>query len=220
MSTPVTLPETHFPASNGSDCIAYGLTKTSRALADALFGNRYAHRAVVLETVAAVPGMVGATLQHLSALRNLRTRADWIQLLEEEAENERMHLVTFLEVAKPTLFERLMIRMAQGIFFNVYFLLYLLSPRTAHRMVGYFEEEAVTSYTRFAEAIRSGQIKNGPAPGLAIEYWKLPTDARLLDVVLAVRQDEMAHRDNNHEMANRLDLGAKGGDNPLARQKA
>jgi ubiquinol oxidase len=184
-----------------SDRIALALTRLARGFADAVFGERYAHRAVVLETVAAVPGMVGATLQHLTALRRLAEDAGRIRLLEEEAENERMHLTTFLAVARPTRFERLLILVAQGVFFNLYFLLYLLSPRTGHRMVGYFEEEAVVSYTRFLAAIDDGGIANPAAPALAIDYWKLPADARLRDVVLSVRADEMGHRDANHGLA-------------------
>ncbi len=194
----------HVAPANTSDRIALLLTRGLRRFSDLLFGTRYAHRAVVLETVAAVPGMVGATLQHLAALRQLKEHAHWVEHLESEAENERMHLVTFLHIANPTRFERLMVRVAQGVFFNLYFLLYLASPRTAHRMVGYFEEEAVLSYTRFAQAIDRGEIDNVPAPRMAIDYWRLPADARLIDVVLAVRQDEVAHRDTNHRLANTL----------------
>lgn len=194
----------HTPPANVSDRIALALTRSSRWFADRLFGERYGHRAVVLETVAAVPGMVGATLQHLAALRRLQKHAHWVSQLESEAENERMHLVTFLHIANPTTFERLMVRVAQGVFFNLYFLLYLLSPRTAHRMVGYFEEEAVNSYTRFEQAIVDGRIENSPAPAMAVEYWSLAADARLLDVVRAVRADEMGHRDANHEFADTL----------------
>lgn len=196
----------HFVPRDGADRIALGLTRLSRWFADRLFGDRYAHRAVVLETVAAVPGMVGATLQHLRALRHLSDDAGRVRLLTEEAENEHMHLTTFLEIAQPTRFERLMILVAQGAFFNLYFLLYLLSPRTAHRMVGYFEEEAVVSYTRFLAALDEGRMADTAAPAMAIAYWSLPPDARLRDVVLAVRRDEMGHRDANHRLADQLRL--------------
>lgn len=193
-----------------ADRIALALTRLLRWFADRLFGDRYAHRAVVLETVAAVPGMVGATLQHLQALRHLSDDEGRVRLLTEEAENEHMHLTTFLEVTQPTRFERLIILVAQGVFFNLYFVLYLLSQRTAHRMVGYFEEEAVVSYTRFLAAIDAGHIANSAAPSAAIAYWSLPVDARLRDVVLAVRRDEMGHRDANHQLADQLHL--HGGD--------
>ena len=52
-----------------SDRVAYGLTKMLRFFADTFFRKRYGHRAVVLETVAAVPGMVGGMLNHLRSLR-------------------------------------------------------------------------------------------------------------------------------------------------------
>jgi ubiquinol oxidase len=93
---------------------------------------------------------------------------------------------------------------AQAIFFCVYFVVYLLSPATAHRVVGYFEEEAVVSYTNYLAEIDSGKQPNVPAPRIAIDYWRLGEDARLRDVVLAVRADEAGHRDRNHELANAL----------------
>lgn len=78
-----------------SDRIALGITKTLRWCADSFFAERYGHRAVVLETVAAVPGMVGATLTHLKCLRRMEDDKGWIRTLMDEAENERMHLMTF-----------------------------------------------------------------------------------------------------------------------------
>lgn len=50
----------------------------------------------------------------------------------------------------------------------------------------------------FLEAIDSGKIENTAAPAIAIDYWKLPKDATLRDVVIAVRADEAHHRDVNH----------------------
>lgn len=147
---------THHVIANFSDRFAFGLVKAMRFFADALFAKRYGHRAVVLETVAAVPGMVGGMLQHLKCLRRMSTDRGWIRTLLDEAENERMHLMTFIEIAKPNLFERLLILLVQGAFFNAFFVLYLLSPRTAHRIVGYFEEEAVTSYTHYLAEIDAG----------------------------------------------------------------
>ncbi|MFO7602315.1 MAG: alternative oxidase, partial [Gammaproteobacteria bacterium] len=132
METSIDLNRTH-PPQGASDRFAYGLTRLLRFIADVLFARRYGHRAVVLETIAAVPGMVGSTLQHLKALRHMSDDHGWIRTLTDEAENERMHLLTFIEIAKPTPFERWLIILAQGAFYNFFFLLYLLSPRTAHR---------------------------------------------------------------------------------------
>ena len=194
----------HFTPGTIGDRVALWFVKCLRFFADTFFARRYGHRAVVLETVAAVPGMVGATLNHLKSLRRMRDDEGWIQTLLEEAENERVHLMTFVEIAQPTAFERWMVLFAQGAFYNAFFLLYLVSPKTAHRVVGYFEEEAVVSYTHYLEEIDAGRQKNVLAPALARRYWKLPDDATLRDVVLVVRADEAGHRDMNHAFADAL----------------
>jgi ubiquinol oxidase len=187
-----------------SDRIAFGFTKLLRVVADTFFAKRYGHRAIVLETVAAVPGMVGATLVHLKSLRRMEDDKGWIRTLMEEAENERMHLMTFIEVAKPTLFERLVILGVQWVFYLAFFALYLISAKTAHRVVGYFEEEAVISYTLYLQEIDEGRSANVAAPAIARHYWKLADDATLRDVVLVVRADEAHHRDVNHGFASEL----------------
>jgi len=189
------------------DRSARALVKFMRFFADAFFSKRYGHRAVVLETVAAVPGMVGGALQHLRALRRMESDRGWIRVLIDEAENERMHLMTFIEIAKPTWLERLLILLVQGAFFNFFFLLYLMSAGTAHRIVGYLEEEAVVSYTEYLAGVDDGTYANVPAPQIAIDYWQLAPDARLRDVILVIRQDEAKHRDVNHQFANELASG-------------
>lgn len=194
----------HHRASGVSDRIAYGFVKALRFCADTFFARRYGHRAVVLETVAAVPGMVGATLNHLKCLRRMEDDRGWIKTLMDEAENERMHLMTFIEVCKPTLFERFVVVAAQWVFYLFFFGLYLVSAKTAHRVVGYFEEEAVISYTHYLAEIDEGRSPNVPAPAIALRYWNLPADARLRDVVEVVRADEAHHRDVNHAFADSI----------------
>lgn len=194
------------------DKIAFGFVKVLRFFADLFFRKRYGHRAVVLETVAAVPGMVAGLLQHLRSIRRMRDDQGWIKELLDEAENERMHLMTFIKVAQPSFFERLLIMVAQAIFYNFYFFLYLFAPKTAHRVIGYFEEEAVISYTHYLAEIDEGRLENGPAPEIAIEYWSLPETATLRDVIIKVREDEAGHRDRNHYFADALIAG----DEPVA----
>ena len=201
MATPVVDLTVHHQPKGASDHIALSFTKVLRFCADTFFAKRYGHRAIVLETVAAVPGMVGATITHLRCLRRMCDDKGWIRTLMEEAENERMHLMTFIEVAKPTVFERFVVMAVQWVFYIAFFLLYLASPRTAHRIVGYFEEEAVISYTHYLAEIDEGRSPNGPAPMIAKHYWGLADDATLRDVVLIVRADEAHHRDFNHGFA-------------------
>jgi ubiquinol oxidase len=203
MSDENALKRHHIPQ-DFSDRVALAITKLARFVADTFFAGRYGHRAVVLETIAAVPGMVGGALQHLRSLRRMESDHGWISTLLDEAENERMHLMTFVKIAQPSRLERLIILLAQGIFFNGFFLLYLISSKTAHRVVGYFEEEAIISYTEYLDHVDKGIHPNVPAPQIAINYWKLPPDAKLRDLIIIVREDERHHRDVNHGFADEL----------------
>ncbi|KAL0064691.1 inducible alternative oxidase 2 [Marasmius tenuissimus] len=173
-------------------------------------------RILFLETIAGVPGMVAATIRHLTSLRLMRRDNGWIHTCLEEAENERMHLMTFMTLRKPSIFFRAMILGAQGVFYNLFFLSYLVSPRICHRFVGHLEEEAVLTYTKCIKDMEAGLIpewSDMPAPQIAIDYWRLPADAKLLDVIYAVRSDETTHRFVNHSLAN---LNGKVDVNPFA----
>ena len=190
---------------NFSDKVAYRITMFLRWIADTFFKKRYGHRAVVLETVAGVPGMVAGMWNHLRSLRKMKPDdRGWIKTLLAEAENERMHLMIFIRIAKPNWLERWAIITAQFIFWHFYMFLYIFFPQCAHRMVGYFEEQACISYTEYLKEIDEGRTENIKAPKIAIDYYKLPKDATLRDVVIAVRKDEEGHRDVNHEMADQI----------------
>ena len=181
-----------------SDWFARSMTAFFRFFADAFFASRYGHRAVVLETVAGVPGMVAGMWVHLKSLRQAKTGyGPLIRELLAEAENERMHLMFFIDIAQPNWLERALILGAQLVFMAYYFVLYIVSPKTAHRMIHYFEEEAVNSYTAYLAQIEAGEIENCLAPRLAIDYYDLPADAKLSDMILRVRADEQGHADAN-----------------------
>jgi ubiquinol oxidase len=199
----------HHKPQNLTDRFAFFFVWSLRFFANTFFAKRYGHRAIVLETVAAVPGMVGGALQHLRSLRRMEDDQGMIRALLDEAENERMHLMTFIHIAKPNWLERMLVLLAQGAFYNTFFVIYLISPRLAHRIVGYFEEEAVISYTNYLEEIDAGRHENVPAPDIAKRYWNLPDDARLRDVVLVIRDDEAGHRNVNHEIADSLTAARK-----------
>lgn len=178
------------------------MTKFFRLIADTFFAKRYGHRAVVLETVAGVPGMVAGVLLHFTSLRKMKTGygADIRELLAE-AENERMHLMFFIEIAKPNWFERWLVLIAQFTFSLFYLVLYLVDNRTAHKMVAYFEEEAVVSYTEYLELVESGAMENVAAPQLAIDYYGMNANAKLADLIKHVRADEQHHSEVNHRYA-------------------
>ncbi|KAG6917466.1 hypothetical protein DXG01_002443 [Tephrocybe rancida] len=206
----------HREAKSIPDKMAYGMVKLARTMFDLV--SRYKHvdiapdekmsvqqlreaghllterawlnRILFLESIAGVPGMVAATLRHLTSLRLMRRDSGWIHTCLEEAENERMHLMTFMTLRKPSLFFRALVLGAQGVFYNLFC---------------YLEEEAVLTYTRCIEDLEAGRIpewSNEPAPEIAVDYWRLPPDAKLLDVLYAVRSDETTHRFVNHSLAN------------------
>ncbi len=186
-----------------SDWFAISMTKFFRFVADTFFFKRYGHRAVVLETVAGVPGMVAGMYLHFKSLRKMKTGyGPDIREMLAEAENERMHLMFFIDIAKPNWFERLLVLFAQFIFMVFYFLVYVISYKTAHRMIGYFEDEAVISYTNYLQLVESGEIENVPAPQLAIDYYKMKKNAKLSDLIKKVRADEVHHSKVNHRYAN------------------
>ena len=188
-----------------SDVFAYSMTKFFRLIADSFFLKRYGHRAVVLETVAGVPGMVAGVWMHFKSLRKMKAGyGDQIREMLAEAENERMHLMFFIEIAKPNIIERLIVLSAQFVFGLFYLFMYIFFTRTAHRMIGYFEDEAVSSYSEYLNMVESGEVENTPAPHLAINYYKLGSDARLSDVIKCVRADEQHHSETNHNYANKF----------------
>lgn len=117
-----------------------------------------------------------------------------------------MHLLTFLKLAEPGWFMRLMVLGAQGVFFNGFFISYLISPRICHRFVGYLEEEAVITYTRAIQELEQGKLpawSNLEAPEIAVNYWQMPEGQRKMrDLLLYIRADEAKHREVNHTLSN------------------
>lgn len=199
-----------WPCRGLSDRFAWAVCQSTKFAADRFFQKCYGSRAVMLETIAAVPGMVGSTFNRLSDIRDTVTgrphdhsRSD---TLYEESKNELMHLKTFIEITQPSMAEKALIFGAQTMFFLTFSALYITSRKTAHRLVGFIEEEAVNSYTSYLREIDERYMPNPDAPEIAKKYWGLPNDATLRDVVIAVRADEMEHRDVNHRIATDLSM--------------
>ena len=205
---------------NFSDYFALSMTKFFRFIADTFFAKRYGHRAVVLETIAGVPGMVAGMLIHLRSLRKMKTGyGSQIREMLAEAENERMHLMFFIEIAKPNSFERLLVILAQGVFMSFYLFMYIFFPKTSHRMIGYFEDEAVKSYTEYLELVECGLVMNINAPKIAIDYYGLSKKAKLSDLIKSVRADEMHHSEVNHSYADNLNESNIPESNPISNKE-
>ncbi|RMX66265.1 hypothetical protein KXD40_008380 [Peronospora effusa] len=220
-----TVEQKHHPVTKMHERVAFSAVKALRSGFDIVSGYRgpggamtekdWLNRCLFLESVAGVPGMVGGMLRHLRSLRMFKRDYGWIHTLLEEAENERMHLLIFMNLKQPNYFFRALVVGAQGVFFNAFFLTYLVSPKICHRFVGYLEEEAVKTYTYLLKDIEDGYLdawKQKKAPLIAQTYYKLPKDASVYDMVKCIRADECHHRDVNHTFAN---LDQKKGVNPF-----
>ena len=203
---------THVEPKSKRDKLALFMMKILRTSFDKISGYKpgkmtesdYLRRCIFLETFAGVPGFIGGMMRHLHSLRSLRSDGGWIHHLLEEAENERMHLITFLNVRQPGTFMRLIIMFSQFFFISGYSLMYLLSPTTAHRFVAYLEEEAVKTYSQILKDLDEGKLpfwEDMKASQESIKYWGLPYDAKFRDVILSIRADECAHREFNHHFA-------------------
>lgn len=162
---------------------------------------RWLSRMIFLETIAGVPGFCGAAIRHLRSLRAMERDRGWIHSLVGEAENERMHLLTFLEIRKPSWFMSLMVALSQAVFWNFYFVSFLLSPKFSFALVSSLEIQAVKTYTHCLEEIEHGTLRHWktiPAPEIAVNYWNLSKDATLKEMIYHIRADEAHHRHCNH----------------------
>jgi len=192
-------------------CVGLRRITLSRSYGRNMTEKKWLTRMIFLETVAGVPGMVGAMTRHLHSLRRMDRDRGWISLLLGEAENERMHLMTFVEERKSTgIVFRTGVLVTQGVAWNLYFLAYLISPRGCHSFVGYLEEEAVRTYTKAIAAIDEGSLPgwtDHPACPVAKKYWGLPDDATFRDVLVQVRADEAVHCKVNHVLSESPQFG-------------
>jgi|EP00670_Eutreptiella_braarudii_P007324 hypothetical protein len=204
--------EEHVEPSSGADWVAFLSSKAVRFSFDFIAGfyvppiteRKWLYRVVFLETIAGVPGMVAGLIRHFQSLRNLERDYGWIHTLLEDAENERMHLITFMGLLNPGAFFKGAVTVTQGVFASGFFLTYLVWPKLCHRFVGYVEEEAVHSYTMLLEQLDAGglpEFSSMPCPDVGKRYWRLPEDATMRDLILAVRADEANHRLVQHTFA-------------------
>jgi len=215
---------THEPPKTTTDKIAYQAVKLVRGAFDLATGWKndnitkanIMNRVIFLETIAAVPGMVAGVIRHLRSLRKMERDGGLVQLFLEEANNERMHLLSFIKLKDPGMLFRAAVLFSQVGFGTVFFLAYVASPTFCHRFVGYVEEEACSTYTKIVKAIEKapegselGEWRTERAPKIAIGYWKLGEDGSILDLMYAVRADEAEHRDVNHTCSDMTQTGSK-----------
>eukprot|EP00307_Rebecca_sp_RCC1486_P012195 CAMPEP_0119410836 /NCGR_PEP_ID=MMETSP1335-20130426/3747_1 /TAXON_ID=259385 /ORGANISM="Chrysoculter rhomboideus, Strain RCC1486" /LENGTH=350 /DNA_ID=CAMNT_0007435421 /DNA_START=1 /DNA_END=1053 /DNA_ORIENTATION=+ len=164
-------------------------------------------RLITLESVAGVPGFVAAGFRHFRSLRMLRKDYGWIGTLLEEAENERMHLLTCLKMFQAGPFTRTLVVTAQCTMTPLLMAIYFVQPKALHRLVGYLEQTACATYHNIITHIETPGTKlhtawaDLPAPDIAKGYWHLDDNAKWVDVLKCMYADECNHRDVNHTFA-------------------
>jgi len=128
-----------------------------------------------------------------------------MQMFLDEANNERMHLLSFVRMLDPGMFMRVFVLGSQVVVGSAFLVLYALSPAFCHRFVGYVEEEACHTYTMIIKEIETAPEssdmhawKTELAPKIARGYWHLGENGTVLDMIYAIRADEAEHRDVNH----------------------
>jgi hypothetical protein len=207
---------THLPPEDWKDKAALSAVKLVRFGFDTATGwnrgeitqDKILNRAIFLETIAAIPGMVAAIIRHFRSLRNMARDGGMLNMFLEEANNERMHLLTFIRMKDPGYLFRGAVIGGQFGFGSSFLVMYMISPAFCHRFVGYIEEEACHTYTKIIDAIENApegsdlaQWRTEEAPKIAKGYWHLGEEGTVLDVMRAVRADEAEHRDVNHAVS-------------------
>lgn len=204
---------THVPPVTTTDKAAFAAVKVIRLLFDAVSGWNFGEvtkakimrRVIFLETVAAIPGFVAAMVRHFKSLRNMSRDGGMLNMFLDEANNERMHLLTFVKMRNPGTIFRVLVMASQTVAGTGFFILYHISPKFCHRLVGYIEEEACSTYTKIIDVVENAPEgselaawRTERAPAIGRAYWRLGEEGTVLDAIYAIRADEAEHRDVNH----------------------
>jgi len=164
-------------------------------------------RLILLESVAGIPPFIMAGYRHFRSLRELSYDGGRIYTHLEEAENERMHLITCMQVFETTKVTKAAVYAGQAVISPVCWFICVLNPRLLNRLVGYLEEIACETYGTILDKLEDPNSKlfkawnDVPAPPCAINYWHLEKSATWPDTLKRIYADETIHRDVNHIFA-------------------
>lgn len=162
-------------------------------------------RIIFLESIAPVPSSTAHFWRiRRSCLFHIADKGI-IQQLHDEAENERIHLFIALQIYHPAILFRICLWIVLISFSFYYFIMYIIFPEYSHRLAGYMEEDAISTYSNMISDMDEGKFsgwKKIEAPLIAKLYYNLNDTATWKDVLICIRQDEIHHRDTQHSFAN------------------
>src|SRR3989338_1266912 len=125
-----------------------------------------------LEAIASIPPLVIGVMKHFSFILKMEKQVCFeSNELFEEAENERMHLMIWMQVCKPTKLDRVLVFLSQVNFTWFIILSYWISPNFVNKLLEFLEESSIDSYTDFMKDIEAGKYAHIPVPPIALEYY-------------------------------------------------
>ncbi|MEO1520916.1 MAG: alternative oxidase [Cyanobacteria bacterium J06633_2] len=177
-----------------------------------LYRNRPYPRFYVLETVARVPYFSYLSVLHLYETLGWWRKVDWLKVHFAESWNELHHLLIMESLGGNNRWvDRFLARHVALLYYWIIVGLYMVSPRSAYHFMELVEAHAYESYDAFLKA-NEKNLRGQPAPQVAVKYYRdgdlymfdefqtaqplserRPNVDTLLDVFVAIRDDEMEH---------------------------
>ena len=183
---------THVVPSRVSDHVAINSVKALRWFSDKVFRERYIHRSLMLIGIASAPPLAVSITEHFRSLWKGKPPSA-LRVAMGEAENHRMHYAVICEIAPPTIIDRIVMTILQIVQFFFFFVISAISPRLAHRMMGYLSEEATVMLTHMVNDIDVGKVIDVDAPALAVDYWGMQGNRSYVKEVI----DQIASETNS-----------------------
>jgi ubiquinol oxidase len=161
-------------------------------------------RFYVLEVLARIPFFAYACMLHLYQTLGLPNRKgmDRLRAHLEEADNEAMHLAIMMEMGAGSMWlDQFLARHLSMVYFFVSAGVFLISPAMAYNLSELIEHHAYDTYDAYIQENEEKLRTELAIPLIAHDYYASTTGhasrniESMLDVLIAVRDDERAHAD-------------------------
>eukprot|EP00644_Phytophthora_capsici_P012399 jgi/Phyca11/552080/estExt2_Genewise1Plus.C_PHYCAscaffold_460130 len=161
-----------------------------RGLNSSMTASDWINRCLYIETFARASEMVMGIAHHLRSQRSLKLDDMWLK-----AENERVQIFTSMK--QRGLSSQVAMVAAQSVFLPVFFLTYMISPKTCQHFIAFVDEEAVNTYTYLLEDMEHGHLNEWctmTAPLVGRRHFDLPDDAKVYDMIKCIRAEKASHK--------------------------